>query len=97
MFALFDGQNVEITGGPLTTYEHRSDENQRWIRLHFCPRCGTTVAVKLERFPGSYGISGGTFDDPSWLKFERHIWTRSALPWITYPAGIEQFEKAALA
>ncbi len=93
MVVFFDEKYVEITGGPLTTYEHRSDESQRWIRLEFCPRCGTRVTLTLERFPGVRGIEGGTFDDPSWVKIEMHIWTRSALPWMTYPAGIELFEK----
>jgi hypothetical protein len=96
MLVLFDEENVEITGGPLTTYEHKSDESQRWIRMQFCPRCGTTVILRFERFPGACGVSAGTLDDPSWVKIERVIWTRSALPWMTYPPGIEQFEKAAM-
>jgi hypothetical protein len=95
MLTLFDEANVEVTGGPLTTYEHRSDESHRWMRLEFCPRCGTTVTLKLERFPGRCGIAAGTFDDAGWVHFERVIWTRSALPWMTYPVGIERFEKAA--
>ena len=33
MFVLFDEENMEITAGPLTTYEHQSDESQRWIRM----------------------------------------------------------------
>jgi hypothetical protein len=41
-------------------------------------------------------VSAGTLDDPNWVKIERVIWTRSALPWMTYPPGIEQFEKAAM-
>jgi hypothetical protein len=93
--ALFQDENLEITGLPLMTYEHKSDESHRWIRLEFCSRCGTTVTLKLERFPGARGIAVGTLDDPGWVKFERVIWTRSALPWMTYPAGIERFEKAA--
>lgn len=95
MVALFDEKNVAITGEALTTYEHRSDESHRWIRMQFCPRCGTTVTLQLERFPGGCGIAAGTFDDPGWVKFERVVWTRSALPWMKHPVGIDQFEKAA--
>ena len=31
LVAVFEGKNVEIQGGPLTTYEHRSDESGRWL------------------------------------------------------------------
>lgn len=92
MLSLFKAEDVEITGGPRTVYEHRSDENQRWIRPEFCSRCGTTVVVTLEKFPGAIAVSSGTLDDPKWLRINRHIWTRSALPWITYPPGTERFE-----
>jgi len=26
----------------------------------------------------------GTFDDPSWLALDGHIWTKSAQPWFSY-------------
>lgn len=37
----------------------------------------------------------GTFDDTDWLKFQRHIWTRPAQPWVTIPADAECFEQGA--
>jgi len=90
---LFKLEQVEVSGGPLTTYEHRSDESGRWLRLEFCPRCGTTVSWTAERRPGMRAIAGGTFDDPNWLRIGRHIWTRSAQPWVPIPAEVECFEK----
>jgi hypothetical protein len=39
--AHFKQENLDVTGGPLSTYEYRSDESHRWIRLEFCLRCGT--------------------------------------------------------
>ena len=78
-----DGQ-VEMNGDTLTEYEHRSDESHRWVRLQFCNRCGTTVACKLEHAPGVRVISGGTFDDPNWIKLNTHIWTRSAQHWMAF-------------
>ena len=39
--AHFKAEYLEIVGGPLSTYEYRSDESHRWIRLEFCLRCGT--------------------------------------------------------
>jgi hypothetical protein len=80
--------------GELSTYEHRSDETSRWLRLQFCPRCGTTICHTAEARPGFRGIAAGTFDDPDWFKIERHIWTRSARPWVSIPAGVQVFDQA---
>ena len=93
LVAVFSGENVEITGGPLSIYEHRSDESGRWLRLEFCPRCGTNVTFTFERVPSARSISAGTFDDPNWFKLERHIWTRSALHCMSIAPGVEKFEK----
>jgi len=92
---LFRMEQVEFSGGALTTYEHRSDESGRWLRMEFCPRCGTTLTWTAERRPGTRGIAGGTFDNPRWFKVVRHIWTRSALPWISIPEEVERFEKGS--
>lgn len=67
--------NVEVTGGPLTTYTHRSDVSGRWLQMEFCPTCGTCVTIALERRLGEIGIHIGTLDDPNSVKLRRHIWT----------------------
>jgi len=92
---LYKMDQVQVSGGPLVTYEHRSDESNRWLRMEFCPRCGTTVMWTAERRPGVRGIAGGTFDDPYWFRIQRHIWTRSAQPWVAIPADVECFEKGS--
>jgi len=92
----FRQDDVEITRGTLKAYEHRSDESNRWLRTEFCTNCGTTVSWTLELLPGARGIAGGTFDDPAWLKIERHSWTRSAHPWVIVPPDVERFPKGAL-
>src|SRR5688572_24380962 len=90
----FRQEDVAITG-VLKSYEHRSDESGRWLRMEFCPTCGTTVTWTLELLPGGRGIAGGTFDDPAWLRIERHGWTRSAHPWVVLPPGVELFPKSS--
>lgn len=94
MIAYFAENQVEMLQGELSTYEHRSDETSRWLRLQFCPRCGTTICHTAEARPGFRGIAAGTFDDPDWFKIERHIWTRSARPWVSIPAGVQVFDQA---
>lgn len=94
--AYFREPDVEMLGGALGAYEHRSDETQRWIRLQFCPRCGTTLTWTLEALPGMRAIAGGCFDDPTWFRIERHAWLRSAHPWVAVPAGVESLERGSL-
>jgi hypothetical protein len=96
LVAHFKAANLAITGDPLSTYEYRSDESHRWIRLEFCARCGTTITLTAEHSPGGRTVCGGTFDDPSWLSIERHVWTRSAVAWMACPTGVEVFEKGSL-
>jgi hypothetical protein len=90
--AYFDEAAVQITSGVLKTYECRSDETNRWLRLEFCPICGTTVTWTAEWSPRTRGIAVGTFDDPNWIKPAAHIWTRSALHWMAFPADVQVIE-----
>lgn len=92
----FREQDVEIMRGELKTYEHRSDESNRWIRMQFCVACGTTVTLRAEVLPGGCGIAGGTFDDPQGFKIEWHTWLRSAHPWIIPPPEVEKFQEQAI-
>ena len=92
----FRKDDFELLQGELEAYEYRSDESGRWLKMEFCPRCGTTVTWTLELFPDGRGVAGGSFDDPNWLKVERHTWTRSKQHWVPIPPAVEQFEKSAV-
>jgi hypothetical protein len=45
--------------------------------------------------PGLRGIAAGTLDDRDWFRIDRHIWSRSARPWVTIPEGVEIYEKGS--
>ena len=94
--AFFRDDDVQFLAGELKTYEHHSDETQRWLRMEFCTRCGNTVTWTLEALPGMRAIAGGTFDDPSWLELNRHVWTQSAQEWVTIPPGVQRLDKGSL-
>ena len=64
--------------------------------MEFCANCGSTLTWTLELFPDGRGVAGGSFDDPSWLNIERHVWARSKQHWVPIPAEAERFEKSAL-
>ena len=93
--AYFNEADVEVRGS-LKTYEFRSDESGRWLRMQFCPNCGSSVTWTIEALPGLRAIAGGSFDDPDWLNIRRHGWTRSKHKWVVCPAGAEVFEKSTL-
>jgi hypothetical protein len=92
----FKKEDFELTRGAPASCEHRSDESGRWLRMEFCPKCGTTLTWTLEVSPGLRGIAARTFDDTSWLAIERHGWTRSKQHWVEIPPGVAAFEKSAL-
>lgn len=96
LWPTFSHEKVNLTGR-LSAYEHRSDESGRWIRLNFCPRCGTTVTSTFEKGPGEIALPGGTFDDTAWIAVDRHVWTRSAQHWVSIPADVASFEKSSSA
>ena len=92
----FGKDDVKLNG-VLTSYEHRSDESGRWIRLDFCPRCGTTVTSTFEKGPGEIAFLAGTFDATDWITVDRHVWTRSKHDWISIPAGVPAYERSSTA
>lgn len=95
--AYFRQEDIEfLKNGERRTYEHRSDETGRYIRVEFCTRCGTQVTWTVEALPGLRAIGVGTLDDPKSVSIKRFGWFRSAHPWITPPVGFEVYEKGTL-
>jgi hypothetical protein len=94
---VFNADQVQVSGGPISRYRHVSDESGRWLEQEFCTKCGTTVGLTLEWRPGVRLIDAGTFDDPSWISADRHqfryIFLRSAQKWSNVPPGADQYEK----
>ena len=94
---VFTEHQVEIRGGPLTKYRHLSDESGRWLELGFCPVCGTNIGFTLEWQPGYRVLDAGTFDDPAWLRADRHrfryIYLDSAQSWSEVPDGVRTYAR----
>lgn len=93
VMASFPEASVEIVQGDLVQREHRSDESGRWLKMGFCPICGTTISHTAELRPGLRTIAAGTLDDTSWFNIDRHIWVQSKLPWVAIPEGVAQFQQ----
>jgi hypothetical protein len=57
-----------------------------------CPTCGTAVWSEYGGLATLRFVRLGTLDDPTALRPDVHIYTRSKLPWITLPEGTPAFE-----
>ena len=58
-----------------------------------CPECGTALWSKYHAAPGdTVLLRAGTLDDPTAIKPDVHIWTRSKQPWLPLPSGVPSFE-----
>ena len=67
------------TQGELVECEYRSDASRRWLKMDFCPQCGTMTYHTAEIRPRAQTVACGTFDDPTWFSVGRHIWVQSKL------------------
>ena len=97
VMATFAEQSFELLQGELKEIEHRSDVSGRWLKMNFCPHCGTTVFHHSEFRPGMKTVAAGTFDEPGWFTIDRHIWLQSKLPWVSVPEGVARFEQGFVA
>jgi hypothetical protein len=75
--------------GKLATFEFETD-GQR-MRRHFCPICGSSVSITLDRYPAIRSMMGGTLDDRDTVKPTFSIWCSEGQPWFELPQGIACF------
>ena len=92
--SLYPIDAVQLNGGELTQYSHKSEGSSKQVYVHFCSKCGTTVTLTFERWPEYRAISRGTFDDPNSVSISSHIWTSSAQTGVVLPAAIDCFKFA---
>ena len=61
--------------------------------VFFCESCGTTLWSRYHIVPGDcLFVRAGTLDNPEAVQPDVHIFTRSRLPWLTLPEGVQAFE-----
>ena len=94
---IFEKISFEITAGKPATFTQASEGSGKWVTINFCAACGTKLFLDLERFQGTYGVYGGTFDDPNWFdrspEITRHIFLDFAQNGTVIPAGFRTFRQ----
>ncbi len=79
----FAQDQVQLGDGAVKTHE-LTTASGRAFDTRFCTECGTTVWWTIGTRPDSIGISGGTFDPPSfWYAIDREVFTRSGAAFIS--------------
>jgi hypothetical protein len=61
--------------------------------IYRCAVCETTIYSGSTRFPSTYIVRGGTFDDPKVVEPGAHIWVKRKHPWVVLPADVPQFDE----
>jgi hypothetical protein len=61
------------------------------IRFHFCPNCGSNVFWEGDRDTTVYGITVGSFADPSFPAPTAGLFEEDMHPWIDVTTATEHF------
>jgi hypothetical protein len=83
-------QDAVTIDGTLATHEASIDGTQRMWR-QFCPVCGSSISITLERYPGIRSMMGGTLDDKRAIAPTFSVWCSEGQPWLSLPGGISQY------
>lgn len=73
--------------------ELRTKQISSRTTVHLCATCDTTIYSESTRFPTTYVVRGGTFDDPDVVKPDAHIWVKRKHPWIALPDDVPLFDE----
>ncbi|EAQ04364.1 hypothetical protein OB2597_09479 [Pseudooceanicola batsensis HTCC2597] len=96
---IFERADFAFTGCAPAVYTLPSDGSGKDIHVHFCPDCGTKLALTFARWPDRLGIYIGTLDDPAAIPVtpdnSKHIFVSEARPGTLLPAGFKTYERHA--
>jgi hypothetical protein len=89
--ALIEADRVEILSGETQPFPQPTDSG-RSHTIHRCPKCGTAMWSNYGGLSAIRFVRIGTLEQPSALKPDVHIYTRSKQPWVVLPEGVPAFE-----
>ena len=85
--ARFPEADVTITGAS-STWERRGDSGGL-ASYSFCPTCGSTVAYRVEAFPGLVAIPLGAFADPTFPAPRFSVYEERRHAWVAVLGDVE--------
>jgi hypothetical protein len=85
-------RHVRATGAEPCSYRLAGGSGKHHD-VFFCGTCGTYVWSRYHIAPGDcLFVRAGTLDDPTAVRPDVHIFTRTKVPWLTLPEGVRAFE-----
>ena len=92
--AYFAREAVTRIEGAAREFTRVSDAG-RWLKLRFCPECGSTVYWTMVLWPDRVGVAVGAFADPAFPAPQAVVWTESKISWAPLPAGVPAYERTS--
>ncbi len=96
---IFELETFSFTAGKPAIFTLPSEGSGKDVSIHFCPNCGTKLALTFERWPDRLGIYIGTLDDPASILAtpdnSKHIFVSEARPGTILPPGVKTFARHA--
>ena len=89
--ALIETDRIELLSGRPEPVQVPTDSGRPHF-IHRCPACQVAVWSDYGGRPALRFVRVGTLEDPTALKPDVHIYTRSKLPWVTLSDGVPSFE-----
>jgi hypothetical protein len=87
---IIEADRVELLAGEAQPVDVPRDDGSTQ-RIFRCPSCQVAVFSEYGR-PEVRFVRGGTLDEPSAVKPDVHIFTRSKVPWVELPDDTPAFE-----
>ncbi|MBJ3762568.1 GFA family protein [Maribius pontilimi] len=96
---IFERADFAFTQGSPSVFKLTSKGSGKEVQVHFCPACGTKLALTFERWPDRLGLYIGTLDDPAAIEItpenSKHIFVSEARPGTILPADAKTFARHA--
>jgi len=83
---------VEVSGAEPKSFRLKGGSGKAHD-VFFCETCGTYVWSRYQVTRGDMlFVRAGTLDDPTAVRPDVHIFTRTKVPWLELPKGVPAFE-----
>ena len=89
-FVHFPGNAFEWIGAAPAWFQSSSHAQRA-----FCPRCGSTLGMREDVLADRVQVCVGSLDDPSRVRIDDHVWTRSRVPWFDTTDRLPRFERSS--
>jgi hypothetical protein len=87
----------DVVRGEAAIYSERSSGSGKWVHLHSCANCHSTLHYSFERFPEVVGVFAGTLDPPMAMiikpEITAHIFLDFAMSGTVIPAGVKTYRR----